>query len=348
MNPEMPALTGLPVFIRGLGLASALGPDLPTALTALRAQAAAPVMMQAAPGFSWPVYALADWSPDDWLGCARRTVCDVVAQCGPMPPAAREGILLVASSSQDIGWCEQTLDFSGGIQAFADTVTRWLDWRGPALTVSTACTSSTNALRSASAWLGAGLARSALVLGVELPNRLTLAGFGALQMLARPETPDQGMMLGQAVAAVYLEAGGEPARWRLAGGANLVNGREAAAPDPDAVRAMCEQALHAGGIGAEQVDLFKPHLPAGTPQGDAEMGVARAVFAHRPGGVPPMLFFKHRIGHALGAAGAAEMALLIASVDAGLVQRCQAPRHALLHSLGFGGGHAALVLERRP
>jgi len=335
-----------PVFIRGLGLASALGPDLPCALAALRAPATTPVMVEAAPGFSWPVYALADWPPGDWLAAARRTVGGVVAQCGPLPPAAREGILLVASSSQDIGWRERTLDFSSDIHTFADTLARWLDWRGPVLTVSTACTSSTNALHSASAWLRTGQARSALVLGVELPNRLTLAGFGALQMLARPEAPDQGMMLGQAVAAVYLEAGGEPARWRLAGSANVVNGREAVTPEPQTVRAMCEQALRASGIGAEQIDLFKPHLPASTPQGDAELGAARAVFAHRPGGVPPMQYFKHRIGHTLGAAGAAEMALLIASVDAEL--NAAAPRYALLHALGFGGGHAALVLERTP
>jgi 3-oxoacyl-[acyl-carrier-protein] synthase-1 len=350
---EFLAVTGqsaLPVFVRGLGLASALGLDLPGALAALRSATTVPVMTDAVPGFPWPMYALADWSPDDWLGSARHIVGEVAAQCVPATRAAREGILLIASSSHDIGWREQTLDFSDDIQMFADRVGRWLDWCGPVLTVSTACTSSTNALRSASAWLRAGQARSALVLGIELPNRFTLAGFGALQMLALPEAPHTGLVLGQAVAAVYLEAGeraGEQARWRLLGGANIVNGRETAAPDPQLVCAVCRQALRSSGISAEQVDLVKPHFAAGTCGDETEASAMRTVFSCRPGGLPPMLSFKHRIGHTLGAAGAAELALLINSVDAGLTGVMPAPRYALLCSLGFGGGYAALVLERR-
>ena len=68
--------------------------------------------------------------------------------------------------------------------AFADKIAAWLDWTGPVYVISTACTSSLNALIAAHALLNAGELEEALVLGMELDNRLTLGGFAALQLLS--------------------------------------------------------------------------------------------------------------------------------------------------------------------
>jgi 3-oxoacyl-(acyl-carrier-protein) synthase len=78
--------------------------------------------------------------------------------------------------------------------------------------------------------------------------------------------------------------------------------------------------------------------------------------------LPPLLPLKDWIGHTLGASGAAELALLIACLEngawpvsshaldpaLGVTRTCQAPgsiRYVLMNAIGFGGGHAALVLE---
>ncbi|MBL8451405.1 MAG: hypothetical protein JNK97_01555, partial [Zoogloea sp.] len=99
---------------------------------------------------------------------------------------------------------------------------------------------------------------------------------------------------------------------------------------------------------------------AGSPHNDAEeIAGLKAVFAR----LPALNTLKASIGHTLGASGAAELALLTACIDAGrwpdlpaclpdpalavaLAPECPPRlRFILAQILGFGGGHAALVLE---
>jgi 3-oxoacyl-[acyl-carrier-protein] synthase-1 len=80
--------------------------------------------------------------------------------------------------------------------------------------------------------------------------------------------------------------------------------------------------------------------------------------------LPALASLKAAIGHTLGAAGAAEVALLTACLETGiwptfdyaqdaslnapLADRApQHVRYVLASILGFGGGHAAIVLEDR-
>jgi len=82
--------------------------------------------------------------------------------------------------------------------------------------------------------------------------------------------------------------------------------------------------------------------------------------------MPPLLSLKPALGHTLGASGIAELAALLASLDAGqipatanysemdgeiglspMTERRQAVvRRALLNLVGFGGGLASLLVER--
>ena len=272
----------------------------------------------------------------------------------------RSGPLLLASSSLNAGANADQGDFSGDYAAFADTVAEWLDWRGTVFTVSTACTSGLTALLSARTLLRHGAAGSALVLGLELRNRVTVGGFGAMQLLsARRALPcgrgRDGLMLGEAVAALHVTR--TPARWRIAGGANVVDGRDPAGTSPDAVVGMCAAALADSGLTADAIDLIKLQA-AGSPRNDAaEVRALKRVF--QP--LPALVSLKAVLGHTSGAAGAAEIALLTGCLERGVWPHIDYPQdttlraplapvapprvqHILACILGFGGGHAAVVL----
>lgn len=354
-------MSDVPVYMAGSGLACALGRDRRESLAAMRRGGVAPTPVTAAEGFAWPVHVL---PPDegDWWQRLRRTVRDVVAQCGlPDVQATAEMPLFVASSSLDVGHEEETRRLAGDMQVFADVVADAIGWRGPVFTVSTACTSAVNAVLAAAELIRDGAVPRAMVLGIEFSNRLTLAGFGGMQLLspdrALPFGADRnGLVLGEAVAAMYLSA--TPARWRLVGGANVVAGTTPTGAHAGAISAACRAALLQGGLRAQDIDLIKPQA-AGSLNNDAiEAAALAAVFDT----LPPMVAFKSLIGHTLGASGAAELVLLTACIEAGvwpvanhaldpelgveLAERAPTNlQHILVNAIGFGGGHAALLLK---
>jgi 3-oxoacyl-[acyl-carrier-protein] synthase I len=347
------------VFLAGRGLASALGDDLPKALRAVAGAPVAPGRFEIAPGHSVPYFGMPTRA-ETWATRARRLVTAAAAESGAL--AARDGVLLVASTSFDMGWRETSEDaFEHDIARFAEQVGTWLGWRGTIFTVCTACTSAVNAMLNAAALIGAGDADDALVLGIDLANRLTVGGFGSMQLLSgsgpRPLGAGRdGLVLGEAVAALHLSR--RPARWRLRGGANVVDSTDPAGAVAGAVAEMARQALAHSGVAPNEIDLIKLQA-AGSPNNDAtELAGLRQTF----GVLPPVLSLKALLGHTLGAAGAAEIALLTACLEAdhwpqpahALDPLLEAPwasaapprlHHVLACILGFGGGHAAVVLE---
>lgn len=349
------------VHLAGCGLASALGPDLPSAVAALR-QGGAPrvVPRESSPGQTWPYYAIAE-TGGDWMERTLRITRRVAEESGAL--RTRTGALFVASSSIDVGWREQRPELRGDLQDFAEALARGINWRGPVFGINTACTSALNAVQSAAALIRSGHIDHALVLGAELSNRFTLVGFAAMQLLApeaaRPMGAErQGLVLGEALAALYLSR--QPSRWRVAGAANVVDGRFPAGAAPGAVDAMCRTVLARSGLQASQIGLVKLQA-AGSPSNDAtELDGLRQVFDP----LPPLVSLKALIGHTMGAAGAAEIALLTACIASGAwplpnyaldeslgaTLARAAPldaRYVLASILGFGGGHAAVVLEDR-
>ncbi len=345
------------VYLTGVGLACALGPDVPTSLAALRRGGTRPTPAGEM-GLRWPVYLLSG-QDGNWLEHADMTVRSVVAQGGAGTPSTAP--LFVASSSLDIGYREHDRTFSGEVQTLADRVGAALDWCGPVFTVSTACTSALNAVQTAADLIRTGDVEDALVLGVELGNRFTVAGFGAMRLLApdniRPFGAERdGLVLGQAVAALHLSA--RPARWRIAGVANVVDGRNPSGTDVHAVVSMCRMALERSGLQPHDVDLIKVQATGSRVNDAIEVDALKQVFDP----LPPLVSFKSAIGHTLGAAGAAELALLTSCLEAGVwpqmdypleealgLSLCArapvGPRHVMLNFVGFGGGHASLVLQ---
>ena len=349
------------VYLAGFGLACVLGNDVPSSLDALRRGGVPPTPVAMPEGVHWPVYKLPS-QEGDWMQRVQRIVRSVVAQTGDW--GARTAPLFVASSSLDIGFMEletQDLRLGGDLQDFADVIAAALDWQGPVFTVSTACTSALNALLAATDLVRSGGADEALVVGAELDNRFTVAGFGAMQLLAPDSSRPfgagrKGSVLGEAVAALRL--GARPARWRITGGTNVVEGLNPSGTTASAVRAMCGEVLAQGGLRPEDVDLIKVQA-AGSPVNDAiEVEALKQVFDP----LPPLVSLKSLLGHTLGASGAAELALLVGCIKGGawpstpyalddrlgIALSKEAPkklRHILFNLVGFGGGHASLMLE---
>ena len=346
------------VYILGRGLASAAGADLAAALESIRAGTVIPGTLCAAPGIEWPYFAIPE-DHDNWYTRARSIVSRVVTEAGPN--LDRQAPLFVASSSLNVGALEAGAPFLRDCQTFVEQVASWIEWRGPVYWVSTACTSAVNAILGAKQMIRCGAADHALVLGMELHNAFSCAGFGGMQLLdthtPRPLALDRnGIVLGEAVAALYL--GNEKARWRLRGGANIVDGSSPAGATRAAVNRMVSEALTDSASVAGEIGLVKVQA-AGSVRNDAEeIEGLREQF----GVLPPLATLKTSLGHTLGAAGAAELVLLTAAIEAGVWPRLpplsfdpeieavctgKLPRVRLIlaNILGFGGGHAGVVVE---
>ena len=357
--------------VAGLGLACSLGLNVHDALVTMRAGAGKTVsrLLPGGMGGEFPYHAIPLEQPD-WHARAREIVLRVADEAGAAQ--AREGALFIATSSFDIGATAPAdiANYAGDYQRFIDQVAEWLRWRGPVHAVSTACTSSLNALIAAQAMLDAGAAEEALVLGIELDNCLTLGGFAALQLLSRSGCKPfgaqrDGLVLGESVVAVRLsrrsERGGGGSGWRLTGGANVIDGSQPTGASASALAAMYQRTLESSGLTASDIDLIKVQA-AGSAGNDAvEAQALRMAFDP----VPPLVSLKSVIGHTMGASGVAELALLIACIEQGvwptvldaidpdlgvvLAPAGYAPasvRRLMATILGFGGSHASVVLER--
>lgn len=304
----------------------------------------------------------------DWLARAEEALVSVAAQLGP---CAAETPLFIASSSFQIGHVEQQgapFDLPVASASFSRRIAEWLHLSGPRYSFSNACISGLSALEAARSLIAGGQIEEAIVIGFELANNSTLAGFAAMELLS-PTTCQpfdagrDGLVLGEAVAAARLSA--QPGTWRISGLRTGLDSYSATGPDPTGgpiAKLMIDCLLQAG-IGPADVELIKLQA-AGSPGTDlAEGNALRQVFGNHP---PPLLSLKPYLGHTLGASGIAELVALLACLDADhvphsagfkeadpeimlfpMVDRSSSHvRRALLNLIGFGGGLATMIVER--
>ncbi len=251
-----------------------------------------------------------------------------------------------------------------------DYVRGHLDLSGPGLVISTACSSSAKVFASASRYIECGLIDAAVVGGVDSLCMTTLYGFSALQLVSpepcRPaDVRRNGISIGEAAGFALLERA-EPGEDAIAllGYGESCDAYHMSAPDPEgrgAAMAM-RGAMHRAGLRAEDIDYINLHGTA-TPANDLSEGRAVAqIFGDRV----PCSSTKGWIGHALGAAGIAEVVFCALSVRHGLIPRSlnteqldpeipnriqlhnesRPMRAALTNSFGFGGSNCSLIIGR--
>ena len=371
------------VYLAGFGHYSAACTTLDAACDAILAGEVGCASRHVA-GKTLPFFAFAEAdaaSAADWDLRARDIVCsvgnEVRAGCDISDAEWSQAGLFFASSSFQIGaleFCarEARTEFPPAAE-FAAKAARWLGIATAPWCFATACTSSLSALDAAATLIRAGVLRRALVLGVELPNLTSLAGFTALNLLSpvacRPlDRLRDGLVLGEAVAAVWLSdepGNGRWGDWRVAGIDAALDSHSATGPNPDGmlIAGVMARALHNAGLCAADIDLVKLQA-AGSPAVDLAEGVAlRRVFGERP---PALLSLKSYFGHTLGASGAVELSALAACLARGRVPatagfstidpdiglaptaavRDTAIGRVLFNLLGFGGSVVSLVIEQ--
>lgn len=246
-----------------------------------------------------------------------------------------------------------------------------LGLRGPALSISTACTSGALTLLEAARMIAVGVADAVVAGGADSLCRLTLHGFASLELLARgacrPCAEDRnGICIGEAAGLVLLERAGpdDAGAIGLLGAGASSDGHHMSSPHPDGIGAVTamRSALAAAGIGAEDIDHIAMH-GTGTRANDAMEDRAIAqVFGDRV----PASSTKGYTGHTLGASGALEAVMAALCIEDGLIPGClnieaadpgfasrivvenRAARvdRVLKNAFGFGGSNVALVIGR--
>lgn len=241
-------------------------------------------------------------------------------------------------------------------------------------TISTACSSSANAIM-----MGARLIRSrklerVLVGGTDSLTKFTLNGFNALEILSptgcRPFDRDRnGLTIGEGAAALVLESEdvADPSRiiCEVTGYANVNEAYHATASAADgfgAILAM-NKALESASLSASDIDYINAH-GTGTEINDLSEGMAiEKIFGHH---IPLVSSTKAFTGHTLGAAGAIEAvfsALTLKHQQAlpGLnfnnrmpelsfqplnrITQCRV-NHVMSNSFGFGGSNTTLIFSK--
>lgn len=244
---------------------------------------------------------------------------------------------------------------------------------GPAITVSTACSSAAVALSLADALLRRGLARRVLVGGADSLCRLTFHGFRSLQLLATDgcaplDAHRAGMTVAEGAGFLLLEVvPSRPVLAVLSGTGLSCDAYHASSPHPEGAGAAVaiRRALDDAGVSAADIDYVNLH-GTGTPDNDAaEAKAVHTVFGATP---PPVSSTKGLTGHPLAAAGGIEAVIGALALRGGLLPAntglftldsalgltpITAPtkaqvRTVLSNSFGFGGNNACVVLQAAP
>jgi len=246
--------------------------------------------------------------------------------------------------------------------------------RGPAYTLSTACSSGARALASARSLVALGACDAVISGAADSLCGLTTNGFSALGALSATVTNPcsvnrDGLTLGEASALFLVTR--EPGGIQLLGVGDSSEAHHMSAPDPEGrgAETAMRDALADAGLGPADVDYLNLH-GTGTPQNDA---MECAAVARVLGTDTPCSSTKPLVGHTLGAAGAIEAAFswLVLAERAGeslalpphvwdgardpalapvrLVakgERAKAGARAVVmtSSFGFGGNNCTLVL----
>ncbi|WP_033289775.1 beta-ketoacyl-[acyl-carrier-protein] synthase family protein [Amycolatopsis jejuensis] len=262
----------------------------------------------------------------------------------------------------------------------ADLVAEHLGARGPRLAFTNACVASAVAIMHACRLIASGRLDSAVCAGAYLVEEENFAKFDSGMAFSRDgvvrpfSAGRSGLLLGDGVAAILLEAGDTARRrgarplaavigWGMAADAHHI-----ARPHPQAhgLASAARQALRrAGDPDGRWVDYVNAHGTATKANDPAETTGLRTVFGNRP---VPVSSTKGATGHLLEAAGAVEFVItLMAMLDGVLpptagytkpdpacdldVVPNQARRadvwRALTVNAAFGGANTALLLERR-
>ena len=259
----------------------------------------------------------------------------------------------------------------------ADFTRHYFGLTGPAVVVSSACSSSAKVFSSARRMMAAGLIDAAVVGGVDSLCLTTLYGFNSLGLISdqpcRPfDAQRNGISIGEAAAFALLERTPEHPEKNLSADAVLLLGTgessdayHMSSPHPEGLgaRMAMQDALNMAGLKPAEIDYINLHGTATQSNDAAEGKAVAAVFGPS---TPPCSSTKGATGHTLGAAGGVEAVICSLALQHGLLpaglntrqldpaldldylldNREQPVARVLSNSFGFGGTNCSLIFGR--
>lgn len=310
---------------------------------------------------------------------------EAMNQAGWRGLTGRDGLILATTTGQFLQWDGAFIGLITGkisredfrreflhqpLGDLAASVQKHFHHNGPYSVVTSACTAATQAVALGHLWLKQGRVDRVLVGGAEVLCSLTCEGFRSLQLLSdQPAAPfdgaRRGINLSEGAAFLCLEKQPERALAAIDGVGFSTDGFHMTAPQPDgegSYRAI-SSALRSANVTPGEIDWIHAH-GTGSQHNDISEGKAvERLFGARG---PWVSSTKWIHGHALGASGAIETALVVRAMTESRILRTrglknpdpaiavshpegdiQKPlRRVVKNTLGFGGANAALVLSR--
>lgn len=254
----------------------------------------------------------------------------------------------------------------------ADFTRHYFGLTGPAVVVSSACSSSAKVFSSARRMIEAGLIDAAVIGGVDSLCLTTLYGFNSLGLLSeqacRPYDAERnGLSIGEAAAFALLER--TPAQLDsdavlLLGVGESSDAYHMSSPHPDGLgaRIAMQDALKMAGLQPAEIDYINLHGTATQNNDAAEGRAVQSLF----GRDTACSSTKGATGHTLGAAGGLEAVICALALQHGLLpaglntqqldmaldldyllENRQLPAARVLsNSFGFGGTNCSLIFGR--
>jgi 3-oxoacyl-[acyl-carrier-protein] synthase-1 len=257
-------------------------------------------------------------------------------------------------------------------------IAEYFELKGFQSTISTACSSSANAIQLGARMIENDEADIAICGGTDALTRFTLNGFGALKNidknLTRPfDQHRNGLNLGEGAAYLVLEseasakARNVTANTAVAGYGNTNEAHHPTAPSPDGAGASrtMQEALQVAGIAKEDIDYINAHGTATIGNDLSEGNAIESLFGKE--NYPPFSSTKAFTGHTLAASGALEAIYCCLAIEHSFIPpnlRFETPmedinvvpqkdllknfpvRYALSNSFGFGGNNVSLILKK--
>lgn len=249
----------------------------------------------------------------------------------------------------------------------------YLGLRGPAFSVSTACSSSAKVFSSARRLIAAGFCDAAIVGGVDSLCLTTLYGFNSLELLSsrpcRPFAQDRnGISIGEAAGFALLEkpeqAAGR-AEIALLGVGESSDAHHMSQPHPEGLGALLamRQALEQANLAPADIDYINFHGTATRANDAAEDKAVTAIFGQQ---AVASSSTKGWTGHTLGAAGITEAIISALCIQHGFVpvnlngtdvdptfsasiaraSATKSVKRVLSNSFGFGGSNSSLIVGK--
>jgi 3-oxoacyl-[acyl-carrier-protein] synthase-1 len=246
-------------------------------------------------------------------------------------------------------------------------------------TISTACSSSANAIQLGARMIRNGDLDCVLAGGTESLTKFHLNGFNALKILDKEpckpfDEKRNGINLGEGAAYIVLESeesvlqSGKPVICELTGWGNSCEAFHQTASSPDGIGAYLamKKALEMSGLNIDDIDYINAH---GTGTDNNDISEGRAIEKLFGTSVPPVSSTKPYTGHTTSAAGATEAIISILC----LLEQVIWPnlnfsepmkelnftpvkkllsetrvRNVMTNSFGFGGNDTTLIFSQSP